>query len=238
VLPFRRQHPERHRFRRAGWLRAAILGADDGIVSTASIMIGVAAASGSRASIIVAGSAGLVAGAMSMAAGEYVSVSAQRDTERADIAREERELVYEPEMELRELTHIYMRRGLDETLAREVAKQLMEHDPLGAHMRDELGMTEATRARPWQAAFVSAVSFIVGGAAPVLAFVFASQGSGDEGKIAVLAVVGLALLALTGLIGGWIGGAPRLRASARVLVGGGLAMALTALIGNLVGAAV
>jgi VIT1/CCC1 family predicted Fe2+/Mn2+ transporter len=215
-----------------------VLGADDGIVSTASLMIGVAAASGSRASIVVAGAAGMVAGAMSMAAGEYVSVSAQRDTEHADIAREQRELVHEPEMELRELTHIYMRRGLDEPLAREVAKQLMEHDPLGAHLRDELGMTDATRARPWQAAFVSSVSFMAGAAAPLLAMVLASRGQGDEGKIAVLAVVGLALLALTGAAGGWVGGAPGRHAALRVLAGGGLAMALTALIGNLVGAAV
>lgn len=232
------RHRERHRFARIGWLRAAVLGSDDGIVSTTALMIGVASASAARSDILVAGVAGLVAGAMSMAAGEYVSVSSQRDTERADIAKEERELAHEPESELRELIQIYVRRGLDPALARQVAERFMKADPLGAHLRDELGMTEETRARPWQAAFVSVASFTVGGALPVLALVLAPDGRGETGKVAVLALVALALLAISGAAGGRLGGAPTGRAALRVLVGGGLAMLLTALIGNLVGGAV
>jgi vacuolar iron transporter family protein len=232
------RHPERHRYRRIGWLRAAVLGADDGIVSVASLMIGVAASSAARETIIVAGVAGLVAGATSMAAGEYVSVSSQRDTERADIAKEARELVHEPELELSELTQIYIRRGLDPALARKVAEQLTHADPLGSHLRDELGITDAGRARPWQAALISAGSFVLGASAPLLAIVIAPDGSSDEGKIAVIATVGLVLLALAGAIGGRIGGASPRRAALRVLAGGGLAMALTALIGNAIGTAV
>jgi VIT1/CCC1 family predicted Fe2+/Mn2+ transporter len=232
------RHPERHRYRRIGWLRAAVLGADDGIVSVASLMIGVAAASAARDEIIVAGVAGLVAGAMSMAAGEFVSVSSQRDTERADIAREARELHHEPESELTELTNIYIRRGLDERLAHQVAQQLTEADPLGSHLRDELGITEAGRARPWQAACISAGSFVLGAAVPLLAMIVAPSDATDEARIAILAVTGLLLLGIAGAAGGRIGGAPPGRAALRVLAGGGLAMALTALIGSAVGAAV
>jgi vacuolar iron transporter family protein len=232
------RHPERHRYRRIGWLRAAVLGADDGIVSVASLMIGVAASSASHSAIVVAGAAGLVAGAMSMATGEFVSVSSQRDTERADIAKEERELTHEPEMELNELTQIYVRRGLTPELAKEVAQQLTHADPLGSHLRDELGITESARARPWQAAFISAVSFVVGASAPLLAVVIAPSGGPKDGRIAMIAVVGLMLLAITGAIGGRLGGASPRRAALRVLAGGGLAMGLTALIGSAVGSAV
>ncbi|MEX0663738.1 MAG: VIT1/CCC1 transporter family protein [Acidimicrobiia bacterium] len=212
-------------------MRAAVLGADDGIVSTASILIGVAAASASRSSIIVAGLAALVGGALSMAAGEYVSVSSQRDTERADIARERRELARTPELELEELTEIYLQRGLDEALAREVATKLTAEDPLGAHLRDELGIHHAGRARPWQAAFVSAGSFAVGASLPL----GGAAAAPSDGRIEVVAGVALALLALTGAVGGRLGGAPMGRAAARVLAGGGLAMGAAALIGDLVG---
>jgi VIT1/CCC1 family predicted Fe2+/Mn2+ transporter len=229
-------HGERHRYRRVGWLRAGVLGADDGIVSVASLMIGVAASSASRSAIIVAGLAGLVAGALSMATGEFVSVSSQRDTELADIAREERELTRQPDMELDELTDIYIERGLDEGLARQVAAQLTAADPLGAHLRDELGLTHALLARPWQAATISAVSFAAGAALPVFGLLAAP--SGEAARITVVAVVALVLLGVTGAIGGRLGGAPMPRAAARVLLGGGVAMAATALIGSLVGAAV
>ena len=225
------RHRERHRFRRIGWLRAAVLGADDGIVSTASIMIGVAASDASRETILIAGLASLVGGALSMAAGEYVSVSSQRDTEQADIARERRELARSPELELEELTDIYVQRGLDRELARQVAVQLHDADPLGAHMRDELGIHQEVRARPWQAASVSAASFAVGAAAPLLATLAASA----DARIPVIAVVALVLLAVTGAVGGRIGGASMIRAAMRVLVGGGLAMGISALIGDLVG---
>jgi VIT1/CCC1 family predicted Fe2+/Mn2+ transporter len=225
------RHRERHRFRRIGWLRAAVLGADDGIVSTASIMIGVAASSASRDTIMVAGLAALVGGALSMATGEYVSVSSQRDTEQADIAREKRELARTPELELEELTDIYVQRGLDKELARKVAEQLHDEDPLDAHLRDELGIHHATRARPWQAAFVSATSFAVGAAVPLLVTIAAPA----NGRIAVIAGVALVLLAATGALGGRIGGASMTPAAARVLIGGGLAMGVSALIGDLVG---
>jgi VIT1/CCC1 family predicted Fe2+/Mn2+ transporter len=227
-------HRERHRYTRVGWLRAAVLGADDGIVSTASIMIGVAASDAARSDIIVAGLAGLVAGALSMAAGEYVSVSSQRDTELADIAKEQSELARDPEDELDELTQIYVARGLGRPLARQVAEQLTASDPLRAHLRDELGIVDATAARPWQAACVSAGSFGLGGALPVVALLVAPANA----RIATIAAVALVLLAITGAVGGRLGGAPMLRAALRVLAGGGLAMALTALIGSLVGAAV
>jgi VIT1/CCC1 family predicted Fe2+/Mn2+ transporter len=228
-----RLHRERHRFRRVGWLRAAVLGADDGIVSTASILIGVAAASATRSSILVAGLAALVGGALSMAAGEYVSVSSQRDTEEADIARERRELDKSPDLELDELTTIYVERGLDEALARKVATQLTDADPLGAHMRDELGMHHAGRARPLQAAVVSAASFAIGSIPP-----WAAAAAFSSNRIPIVAGVGLALLAVTGAVGGRIGGAPAVRAAARVLAGGGLAMGVSALIGDLVGTAI
>ena len=230
----RRHHRERHRFRRIGWLRAAVLGADDGIVSTASILIGVAAASASRSSILVAGLAALVGGAFSMAAGEYVSVSSQRDTEDADIARERRELARSPELELEELTDIYVGRGLDRELARQVATQLTASDPLSAHLRDELGMQEAHRARPWQAAIVSAVSFAVGAAVPLAAAALAAAGD----RIEATAATAVVLLAATGAIGGRLGGAPMAQAAMRVLVGGGLAMGAAALIGDLIGTSI
>ena len=227
-------HRERHRFRRVGWLRAAVLGANDGIVSTASLMIGVAAANASNSEVAVAGLAGLVAGAMSMAAGEFVSVSSQRDTELADIRREERELSTSPELELDELTQIYVKRGIKPELARQVATQLTASDPLDAHLRDELGMTGAVPARPWQAAGVSAVSFAFGAAVPLLTLLAVS----GDARIPVIAGVALVVLAITGAIGGRLGGAPMLRAAVRVLAGGGLAMALTALVGNLLGSVV
>lgn len=227
-------HRERHRFERIGWLRAAVLGANDGIVSTASLMIGVAASSASTNAIVVAGLAGLAAGAMSMAVGEYVSVSSQRDTELADIRKEEAELARTPDLELTELTHIYVQRGLEPVLARAVAEQLTAADPLGAHLRDELGITHATKARPWQAAFVSVVSFALGAAIPLLALAVA----GESNRIAAIAGAALVVLAITGGIGGHLGGAPVSRAALRVLVGGGAAMAITALVGDLIGTAV
>jgi vacuolar iron transporter family protein len=227
-------HRERHRFRRIGWLRAAVLGSNDGIVSTTSLMIGVAAANASNSEVAVAGLAGLVAGAMSMAAGEYVSVSSQRDTELADIRREQRELSTSPALELAELTHIYEQRGVDPKLAHEVAVQLTESDPLDAHLRDELGMTGAVPSRPWQAAAVSAVSFAIGAVVPLLTLAVVS----GDARIPVLAAVALVVLAATGALGGRVGGAPMPRAAARVLVGGAIAMGLSALVGELVGAAV
>jgi len=229
-----RLHGERHRYGRIGWLRAAVLGADDGIVSTASLVIGVTASSASRSTIIVAGLAGLVAGAMSMATGEYVSVSSQRDTERADIARERHELAHEPDAEFDELTQIYVNRGLDEPLARQVARRLTEADALAAHLRDELGVSETLLARPWQAALVSATSFAVGAGVPVLALLAAPP----DVRSGVVAAASLILLAVTGAVGGRLGGAPMGRAALRVFVGGGLAMAATALIGDLVGTAI
>lgn len=225
-------HAEQHRSQRAGWLRAAVLGADDGIVSTASLVIGVAASSASPSVVLIAGLAGLVAGAMSMATGEYVSVSSQRDAERADIARERSELAANPELELAELAAIYQRRGLDEELARTVAGKLMAVDPLAAHVRDELGLSEEAMARPVQAAVVSAVSFAVGAVLPLLAVVLAPA------PVRILAVAGAALVVLgvLGGVGGRLGGASPWRGAVRVLVGGGLAMVATAVIGRLVGA--
>jgi VIT1/CCC1 family predicted Fe2+/Mn2+ transporter len=221
-----------HRSGRAGWLRAAILGADDGSVSTASLVIGVAAASTAQRVVLVAGLAGLVAGAMSMAAGEYVSVSSQRDAERADIDLERRQQAADPAAELQELTEIYVRRGLDRELATTVATRLTVIDPLGAHLRDELGFSEAARARPVQAAVVSAVSFAAGAAAPLLAVLLAPASV----RITVTAAVTLVLLAILGAVGGRLGGAPTAPAALRVAVGGSLAMVVTALIGRLVGA--
>ena len=223
---------EPHRSDRAGWLRAAVLGADDGIVSTASLVIGVAAATASRNAVLVAGVAGLVAGATSMAAGEYVSVSSQRDAEQADIAREQQELAADPDLEQAELTEVYVRRGLDRPLAATVAERLMEADPLGSHVRDELGLQPGRLARPLQAAVVSAVSFAVGAALPLMLMVLAPVSV----RILVTAAGALALLALLGSIGARLGGAQPGRAALRVTVGGGLAMGLTALIGQVVGA--
>jgi vacuolar iron transporter family protein len=224
-------HHEIHRYDRIGWLRAAVLGAGDGIVSTASIMIGVAASNASRSSIIIAGLSGLAAGAMAMGTGEYNSVSSQRDTERADIVREQREQAVDPDLELAELTDIYVGRGLDREFAREVAKQLTRADPLGSHLRDELGIHESGRARPVQAAAVSASAFTVAGVIPVLAMLAAPAGD----RIAVIAAVALVALAALGAVGARLGGAPVVRGAARVLIGSGLAMAVTALIGDIVG---
>jgi VIT1/CCC1 family predicted Fe2+/Mn2+ transporter len=223
---------ELHRSSRAGWLRAAVLGADDGIVSTASLVIGVAAAAASRNAVALAGVAGLVAGATSMAAGEYVSVSSQRDAEQADIGRERRELAVDPELERAELTEVYVRRGLDRELAATVAERLMAVDPLGSHVRDELGLRPGALARPLQAAVISALSFAVGAAAPLALIVAAPIGV----RVPVTALAALALLGLLGAVGARLGGARAGRAALRVTIGGGLAMALTAVIGQLVGA--
>jgi vacuolar iron transporter family protein len=224
---------ERHRSGRAGWLRAAVLGADDGIVSTASLMIGVAAAAASANAIIVAGLAGLMAGAMSMAAGEYVSVSSQRDAERADTERESLELALAPGRELAELTELYVRRGLQPALARKVAEQLTDADALDAHLREELGILGGGTARPVQAAVVSAMSFALGAALPVVAAVLAP----DSSRVQLIAVTALVFLATLGLGGARIGGASVGRGALRVLMGGAAAMAVTALIGRLAGVA-
>jgi len=226
-----RRHRETHRTERIGWLRAAVLGANDGIVSTASLVVGVAAAAAGRAEIMLAGVAGLVAGAMSMAAGEYVSVSSQADTERADLERERRELAADAPAETRELTAIYVGRGLDPALALQVAEQLMAHDALGAHARDELGMSEVTSARPVQAALASALTFAVGAALPLLTVVIA-----PEARIMPLvAAASLAFLALLGATAARAGGAPAAAGALRVTFWGALAMALTAGIGALFG---
>ncbi len=227
------RHSEWHRSHRIGWLRAGVLGADDGIVSTASLMIGVVASGAGRGAILVAGLAGLVAGSMSMAAGEYVSVSSQRDTELADIERERAEQAASPDSELEELAGIYEERGLDKGLARTVAEQLSAHDPLGAHLRDELGLVEVTRARPVQAAAVSALAFSAGGAVPVLTMVLAPASV----RVWAIPIVALVFLGVAGAVAAKVGNAPRIRAAARVLLGGGAAMAATAIIGSLLGAA-
>lgn len=222
-------HSEIHMVHRIGWLRAAVLGANDGIVSTASLVVGVAAAGSGKPEVLVAGLAGLVAGAMSMAAGEYVSVSSQTDAERADLARETRELAEDPEAELEELTAIYVGRGLDRDLARQVAVQLTERDALGAHSRDELGISETVTAHPVQAALVSAATFAVGAVVPLLIALLApAQAVG--GAVAVTTLVALALL---GALGASAGGAGVARGAARVLFWGALAMAITAAVGVL-----
>jgi VIT1/CCC1 family predicted Fe2+/Mn2+ transporter len=228
------KHREWHRTDRIGWLRAAVLGANDGIVSTASLVIGVAAANAQRGEILVAGVAGLVAGAMSMAAGEYVSVSSQADIERADLERERKELASDPASELNELTGIYVQRGLDTALARQVAEQLTAKDALTAHARDELGITESLSARPVQAALASAATFSIGAALPLLSAV----ASPASALIAVVAVASLVFLALLGGLGAYAGGAPVKPAAVRVSFWGALAMVLTAGVGWLVGAAV
>ena len=227
-------HRERHRSQRIGWLRAAVLGANDGIVSTASLLVGVAAAHAARGDVLVAGVAGLVAGAMSMAAGEYVSVSSQSDTERADIAREREELATAPAAELDELTHIYVARGLDTTLARQVASQLTEHDALRAHMLDELGLSEELTARPLQAALASGATFAIGAALPVLTATVAPVSS----LAIIVTVLSLVLLAALGGMAARVGGARATVGAARVAFWGALAMALTAGVGRLFGTAV
>lgn len=225
---------ERHRGERSGWLRAGVLGANDGVLSTASLVLGVAAAHGSRASILIAGAAGLVAGAMSMASGEYVSVSSQSDTEQADLTLERKELAADEESERTELAEIYVQRGLDRQLATQVAVQLMAHDALGAHARDELGISKALSARPIQAAVVSALSFTVGAAVPLLALTLTP----DRHLIPVIAGVSLAFLAMLGGLAARAGGAPVIGGAMRVLFWGALAMGVTAGVGALVGAAV
>jgi VIT1/CCC1 family predicted Fe2+/Mn2+ transporter len=225
---------EKHRSGRSAWLRAAVLGSDDAIVSTASLMIGVAASSASKEAILVAGVAGLVAGAMSMAVGEYVSVSSQRDAEQADIDLEKQELAAAPQAELQELAQIYVKRGLDHDLARKVAEQLSAHDCLGAHVRDELGFEESRLARPLQAAWISAVSFAAFAVVPIMALLIAPVAM----RIPVIGAVSLASLAALGAFGGHIGGAPLGRAALRVTLGGTFAMIVTALIGRLLGVSV
>lgn len=227
------RHPEIHRTHRTGWLRAAVLGANDGIVSTASLILGVAAAGATSQGVLVAGVAGLVAGAMSMAAGEYVSVSSQADTEGADMIRERAELAESPEEEHAELARIYVNRGLDADLAAQVATQLTQHDALGAHSRDELGISATLAARPVQAAFASAGTFAIGAALP-LAMVLVFPGSMLLWGVAASSLVFLALL---GYLSALAGGAPRLKSVARVTFWGALAMALTAGVGALFGVA-
>jgi VIT1/CCC1 family predicted Fe2+/Mn2+ transporter len=226
--------PEMHRTGRIGWLRAAVLGANDGVVSTASLIVGVAAAHATHSAVLVAGVAGLTAGAMSMAAGEYVSVSSQADTEKADLKRERRELATDPTGEHAELTEIYVQRGLDRDLARQVAGQLMARDALTTHARDELGITEILRARPYQAAFASAGSFSVGAVIPLAAAAIAAP------HAIVLIVIGTALacLAALGGLAARTGGAPLIAGIVRVLFWGALAMALTAGVGALFGTVV
>lgn len=229
-----KRHSERHAVARIGWLRAAVLGANDGIVSTASLVIGVAAASASKGDIMLSGIAGLVAGAMSMAAGEYVSVSSQADSERADLAREKQELAEMPEQELSELTSIYVSRGLDVALARQVATQLTAHDALAAHGRDELGISGHTTARPVQAAFASAATFSVGASMPIFAVLMTPPYLVPI----VVAVSSLLFLTLLGAAGAGAGGAQIWRSVVRVTFWGALAMAITAGIGRIFGAVV
>lgn len=226
-------HDEKHRSARAGWLRAAVLGADDAIVSTASLMIGVATSSAPRSAILVAGVAGLVAGSLSMAAGEFVSVSSQRDAETADIEREKRELVASPQAELRELAGLFVRRGLDPELAAKVAEQLSARDQLDAHMREELGIDPGALARPWQAAWISAVSFATFALVPIVALLVAPP----WGRIPIIATGSLVSLAALGAFGGHLGGASRGRAALRVTLGGSLAMTVTAIVGRVLGVA-
>lgn len=222
---------EQHKAHRVGWLRAAVLGANDGIVSTASLIIGVAAAEVARGDILLAGVAGLVAGAMSMAAGEYVSVSSQSDTEEADLLQEQLSLDEHPEFERAELAKIYVERGLSPALAKEVATQLMAHDALGAHARDEIGIMDTARARPIQAAFASAGTFTTGAIVPLLAAWLAPQAQ----LITMVAALSIAFLSVLGGIAARAGGAPMLKGSARVAFWGALAMALTAGVGSLFG---
>lgn len=229
----RMRHSERHRTHRTGWLRAAVLGANDGIVSTASLVLGVAAAGAGTRAMLVAGVAGLVAGAMSMAAGEYVSVSSQADTERADLAREREELASSPDQEHEELVSIYVRRGLDRALATRVATCLMAHDALGAHARDELGISDTLAAKPVQAAFASAGTFAAGAALPLLMVLALPPAALMWG----LACSSLLFLALLGLLAARAGGAPALASVLRVSFWGTLAMGITAAVGALFGVA-
>ena len=228
------RHRERHRTERVGWLRAAVLGANDGIVSTASLVVGVAAAEAARSGVLIAGTAGLVAGAMSMAAGEYVSVSSQADTERADLERERRELETDEEAEHEELSAIYVGRGLERPLAKQVATQLMAHDALGAHARDELGISEMLSARPVQAALASAGTFAIGAAMPLLTVAVGPEST----LIPLVAGTSLVFLALLGGLAARVGGASMVVGALRVTFWGALAMAITAGVGSLFGTVV
>ena len=229
-----KQHRERHAVERIGWLRAAVLGANDGIISTASLILGVAAAAGAKSDILLAGGAGLVAGAMSMAAGEFVSVSSQSDTEKADLARETQELKNSPQAELEELAGIYVQRGLERGLAEQVARQLMAKDALATHARDELGISEAITARPVQAAITSAITFSSGAALPLIAVVAAPLSHVGP----MVAASSLVFLAVLGVAGAKAAGAGILKPTIRVTFWGALAMAVTAGIGLLIGKAV
>jgi vacuolar iron transporter family protein len=229
----RGRHHERHRSDRSGWLRAAVLGANDGVLSTAGLVVGVASADASRAAALLAGIAGLVAGALSMAAGEYVSVSSQLDAEHADREREQHELVHDPHGEREELVNIYVGRGLERDLAGRVADQLTAHDALGTHLRDELGLTETLGARPLQASLTSALTFAVGAALPLLAASLAPS----THVVTVVAAVALVSLGILGATGARIGGASPWRGAARVLFWGALAMIATAAIGRVFGVA-
>lgn len=225
----RRWHLETHRTDRVGWLRAAVLGANDGIISIAGLLVGVAATGASTTAVLGSGVAGIVAGAMSMAAGEYVSVQSQADTESADIAKETRELAEEPEHELQELTHIYVKRGLSPDLAAQVAQQLTAHDALGAHKRDELGITDALSARPLQAAMASAAAFAVGSLLPIGSVLIAPAGRIET----VTSAVSLAALLGSGALAAWAGGASLWRGALRVGFWGAMAMGAAAVIGRL-----
>ena len=227
-------HPEQHLVERIGWLRAAVLGANDGIVSTASLIVGVASAAAKSSDVLVAGVAGLVAGAMSMAAGEYVSVSSQSDTEQADLTRERKELVENIDFEREELANLYVERGVDHELALKVADQLMAKDALGAHARDELGISEITTARPVQAALTSAVTFSVGAALPIAVVLFAPT----DKLIVSVSIASLVFLGALGWVGAKTGGAEPFKAMLRVVFWGALAMALTAGVGSVFGTAV
>ncbi|WP_202292092.1 VIT1/CCC1 transporter family protein [Mesorhizobium sp. 131-2-1] len=229
-----RLHGESHLISRIGWLRAAVLGANDGIVSTASLIVGVAAANAAASDVLVAGVAGLVAGAMSMAAGEYVSVSSQADTEQADLSRERAELATQPDFERDELAQSYVARGVEPDLALQVADQMMAKDALGAHARDELGISEVTTARPIQAALASAAAFSVGAAMPLAMVLIAPAAR----LVPIVSIASLLFLALLGAVGAKAGGANALKASVRVTFWGALAMALTAGIGAVIGTAV
>jgi VIT1/CCC1 family predicted Fe2+/Mn2+ transporter len=225
------KHSERHYISRTGWLRAAVLGANDGIISVSSLVIGVAAASADTQGLLVTGVAGLVAGAMSMAAGEYVSVSSQSDLENADLAREKRELAETPEFELQELTDIYVGRGVEQNLAREVARQMMAKDAIGVHAREELGISDLTAARPLQAALASAAAFSVGAAFPLLSILFLPHDIFAPASSALC----LVLLGLLGAAAARIGGAPPLKPALRIMFWGAAAMGFTALIGSFFG---
>ena len=231
VNRMRSPHRETHLIQRIGWLRAAVLGANDGIISTASLVVGVAAGSASTREVLLAGVAALVAGAASMAAGEYVSVSSQADTEQADIAREKSELALQPQSELEELTRIYVDRGVEPTLARRVSEQMMARDALGAHIRDELGISEQIAARPVQAALTSAATFASGAALPLVAAILSPAGR-IAWTVSGVSLIGLAAL---GIIGARAGGAKIVRPTIRVTFWGAFAMAATAIIGALVG---